>query len=112
MASADQLKALVDSFVEGDEQRFFSIAMQVAAHEAKLGHSKLATATLDAIAKWRTPKLSALDGQIAHERQALMPPPAPADPRALEQMAAQLQRFTPHEIIVLYGSASDAERVL
>ena len=42
MASADQLKALVDSFVEGDEQRFFSVAMQVAAHEAKLGHGKLA----------------------------------------------------------------------
>lgn len=42
MASADQLKALVDSFIEGDEQRFFSIAMQVAAHEARLGHGKLA----------------------------------------------------------------------
>lgn len=42
MASADQLKALVDSFVEGDDQRFFSVAMQVAAHEARLGHGKLA----------------------------------------------------------------------
>ena len=42
MASADQLKALVDSFIDGDEQRFFSVAMQVAAHEAKLGHAKLA----------------------------------------------------------------------
>jgi SpoVK/Ycf46/Vps4 family AAA+-type ATPase len=42
MASADQVKALLDSFVDGDEQRFFSIAMQVAAHEAKLGHGKLA----------------------------------------------------------------------
>jgi SpoVK/Ycf46/Vps4 family AAA+-type ATPase len=42
MASADQLKALVDSFIEGDEQRFFAVAMQVAAHEAKLGHGKLA----------------------------------------------------------------------
>lgn len=42
MASADQLKALIKSYLEGDEQRFFSVAMQVAAHEAKLGHSKLA----------------------------------------------------------------------
>lgn len=42
MASADQLKALLKSHVEGDDERFFSVAMQVAAHEAKLGHGKLA----------------------------------------------------------------------
>lgn len=42
MASADQLKALLQSHMEGDDQRFFSIAMQLAAHEAKLGHGKLA----------------------------------------------------------------------
>lgn len=42
MASADQLKALVASFVERDAQRLFSVAMQLAAHEAKVGHTKLA----------------------------------------------------------------------
>jgi SpoVK/Ycf46/Vps4 family AAA+-type ATPase len=42
MASADQLKALLQSHLEGNETRFFSVAMQVAAHEAKLGHGKLA----------------------------------------------------------------------
>ena len=42
MASADQLKALVKSHMEGDDKRFFSVAMQLAAHEAKLGHGKLA----------------------------------------------------------------------
>lgn len=42
MASASQLKALLKSHLEGDEQRFFSVAMQVAAHEAKLGHGQLA----------------------------------------------------------------------
>jgi ATP-dependent protease Clp ATPase subunit len=42
MASAEQIKALLKSYVEGDEQRFFSVAMQVAAHEAKKGHGKLA----------------------------------------------------------------------
>jgi len=42
MASADQLKALLKSHIEGDDQRFFSVAMQVAAQEAKLGHGKLA----------------------------------------------------------------------
>ncbi|MCP5424554.1 MAG: ATP-binding protein [Gammaproteobacteria bacterium] len=42
MASADQLKALLKSHLEGDNERFFSVAMQVAAHEAKLGHGRLA----------------------------------------------------------------------
>ena len=42
MASASQLKALLESHLDGDDERFYSIAMQVAAHEAKLGHGKLA----------------------------------------------------------------------
>lgn len=42
MASADQLKALLKSHLEGDDERFYSIAMQLAAHEAKAGHGKLA----------------------------------------------------------------------
>ncbi|MDT8380334.1 MAG: ATP-binding protein [Desulfotignum sp.] len=42
MARADQIKALLQSHSEGDDQRFYSIAMQVAAHEAKRGHGKLA----------------------------------------------------------------------
>ena len=42
MASAEQLKALLKSHVDGDDDRFFSVAMQIAAHEAKLGHGRLA----------------------------------------------------------------------
>ena len=42
MASADQLKALLRSHLEGDDDHFFSVAMQVAAHEARSGHGKLA----------------------------------------------------------------------
>ncbi len=42
MASADQIKALLKSHLEGDDDHFFSVAMQVAAHEARLGHGKLA----------------------------------------------------------------------
>lgn len=43
MPSAEQIKALLKSHVDGDDERFFSVAMQVAAHEARLGHGKLAT---------------------------------------------------------------------
>ena len=42
MASAEQLKALLRSHMDGDDERFFSVAMQVAAHEARVGHGKLA----------------------------------------------------------------------
>ena len=42
MASAEQLKALLKSHVDGDDDRFFSVAMQMAAHEARRGHGRLA----------------------------------------------------------------------
>ena len=42
MASADQVKALIASLTEGDEAHFYAIAMQIAAHEARMGHGKVA----------------------------------------------------------------------
>jgi SpoVK/Ycf46/Vps4 family AAA+-type ATPase len=42
MPSADHVKALISSLGEGDEAHFYAIAMQIAAHEAKLGHGKIA----------------------------------------------------------------------
>lgn len=42
MATGEQLKALVQSYADGDETRFQSLAMQIAAHEARQGHGKLA----------------------------------------------------------------------
>lgn len=42
MANAEQLKALIKSHAEGDDGRFYSIAMQMAAHAARQGHSRLA----------------------------------------------------------------------
>jgi SpoVK/Ycf46/Vps4 family AAA+-type ATPase len=42
MPSADQVKALIASLAEGDEAHFYSVAMQIAAHEARLGHGKIA----------------------------------------------------------------------
>lgn len=42
MASAEQLKALVRSHAEGDDARFYSIALQVAAKEARSGNTRFA----------------------------------------------------------------------
>jgi len=49
MASANQLKALLKSHSEGDDERFYSVAMQLAAHEAKIGHGKLAEELRDLV---------------------------------------------------------------
>jgi SpoVK/Ycf46/Vps4 family AAA+-type ATPase len=42
MATADQIKSLIRSYSSDDSERFYSMALQVAAHEAKRGHSGLA----------------------------------------------------------------------
>ncbi len=49
MASANQLKALLKSHADGDDERFYSIAMQLAAHEAQIGHGKLAEELRDLV---------------------------------------------------------------
>jgi SpoVK/Ycf46/Vps4 family AAA+-type ATPase len=42
MATAEQLKALLESHAEGDDDRFFAVMIQLAAHAARQGHGKLA----------------------------------------------------------------------
>jgi len=42
MANGEQIKALLQSHIEGDEPHFYSVAMQVAAREARRGHGRLA----------------------------------------------------------------------
>lgn len=49
MARAEQLKALLQCRVDGDDARFFSVAMQIAAHEARQGHGALAKELRDLI---------------------------------------------------------------
>ncbi len=42
MATAKQLRALLKSYGSQDDEHFYAVAMQLAAHEARLGHGKLA----------------------------------------------------------------------
>ncbi|RED92008.1 ATP-binding protein [Marinoscillum furvescens] len=42
MAAAEQIKSLIKSFGDGDESRFFATAMQIAASEARKGHTTFA----------------------------------------------------------------------
>jgi len=49
MATADQVKALIRSHADGDDQRFFAIAMQVAAQAARQGHTRFAQELRDLV---------------------------------------------------------------
>ena len=64
MASADQLKALVKSHISRDDNQFYSVAMQVAAHEAKAGHGKLAEELRDMIDAAKTRSISSEPGKL------------------------------------------------
>lgn len=58
MATAEQLKALLESHVEGDDDRFLSIVLQLAAQAARQGHTKLANELRVLIDKARKNELS------------------------------------------------------
>ena len=49
MATADQVKALIRSHADGDDTRFYAIAMQVAAQAARSGHGKFAQELRDLV---------------------------------------------------------------
>jgi SpoVK/Ycf46/Vps4 family AAA+-type ATPase len=65
MASSEQLKALLRSHIDRDDARFLSIALQVAAHEAKMGHGKLALELQEIIEKAKKQAKSSISISIA-----------------------------------------------
>ena len=56
MAAADQIKSLIKSYGDGDENRFFATAMQIAASEARQGHTSFAQELKQLIEKARKEK--------------------------------------------------------
>ena len=71
MASAEHLKALLRSHADGDDERFFSIAMQIAAHEAKLGHGKLAQGLREIIDESKNRRIVGKPRTIASSRDGI-----------------------------------------
>ena len=61
MASGDQIKALVQSFISSDSERFKTIALQVAAREARSGHTRLAEEIRELLEKRKAPELKVLN---------------------------------------------------
>ncbi|MDE0000505.1 MAG: ATP-binding protein [Rhodospirillaceae bacterium] len=101
MASAEQIKALLKSHMDGDDDRFFSVAMQVAAHEARLGHGKLAEELRSMIDK-------------AKERRGASPPVPIGRPRG--ELANLLEASYPKarlgEMILTDALADQIQRVI
>ncbi|WP_321471534.1 ATP-binding protein [uncultured Paludibaculum sp.] len=66
MSTARHMIALLKSHIEGDDKEFLSVAMQAAAHEAKLGHGAIAEQLRDLIdeAKRRSAAVSNRPGQL------------------------------------------------
>ena len=63
MATADQVKALIRIHAEGDDERFYAIAMQVAAQAARQGHTIFAKELRDLVDQAKTREQNALVGQ-------------------------------------------------
>jgi SpoVK/Ycf46/Vps4 family AAA+-type ATPase len=63
MAKADQFKALVRTHAEGDDERFYAIAMQVAARAARLGQTKFAQELRDLVDEAKQKRVTAHAGQ-------------------------------------------------
>jgi SpoVK/Ycf46/Vps4 family AAA+-type ATPase len=66
MSAARQMIALLKSHLEGDDKEFLSVAMQAAAHEARLGHVAVAQQLRDLIdeSKRRSSAVGSRSGQL------------------------------------------------
>jgi SpoVK/Ycf46/Vps4 family AAA+-type ATPase len=66
MATANQLKMLVKSHFEDNNERFNTIALQIEAHEARLGHTNLANDIRKIIesSKNNKPRLKSIDSNL------------------------------------------------
>lgn len=66
MATANQIKTLIKSHFEENNEKFNTVALQIAAHEAKLGHSNLANDIKQIIdnGKKTYPKLKPLNSEL------------------------------------------------
>ncbi|WBA08190.1 AAA family ATPase [Salinivibrio kushneri] len=65
MASSNHIKALLQSHIDRDDDRFVSVALQVAAHEARNGHGKLAQELKGLVEKAKKRSASNLPVSIA-----------------------------------------------
>lgn len=101
MATADQIRALVKSHSEGDSDRFYSVAMQVAANEARKGHADFAAELRDLIDRVRARAAAGAvsipiarpQGELAELLAVSYPETRLADMILADELRARLQRI-------------------
>lgn len=83
MATAEQIKSLIKSYSSDDKEKFYSIALQVAAHEAKRGHASLAHEIRDMLdSKRKQEKQSLKVLSFPSELKGLIHPQKPSTPKS------------------------------
>lgn len=78
MATAEQIKTLIRSHFSEEPERFFTTALQVAAHEAQQGHSELAREIRSLVDRAREGRKSPVIVQFPPELQGLVRTEQPA----------------------------------
>lgn len=97
MATAEQIKSLIRSHFSGEPERFYTIALQVAAHEAQQGHSSLAHELREMVdrARKNRPRNNIL--QFPKELAGLILAEGPVQPFASlvvnDQLKARIERI-------------------
>ena len=101
LATAEQVKALIKSHADGDDERFYAVALQLAAREARSGHAAYARDLKDLVDE-------------AKGRAQSRPPTLMATPRG--ELAALLTVEYPDErlsdMVLAKAVLGDLERVL
>ena len=99
MSAARHMIALLKSHLEGDDKEFLSVAMQAAAHEARLGHIAIAQQLRDLIdeSKRRSSAVAKRPGQLVV-----------LEPRG--ELASLLSVQTPSHPLQRHGSARGSGR--
>jgi len=90
MATAEQIKSLIRSYSNADQERFFTIALQVAAHEAKQGHVTLAHEIRELVDKER---------RSAHKHLKVVP-----FPKDLNNLVLTEEPDTPRSALVMVSA--------
>lgn len=72
MATAEQIKSLIRSHWSEDQERFFTVALQVAAHEAEQGHGALALEIRDLVDRARRESVGNVVVDFPPELQGLV----------------------------------------
>ena len=73
MPTADHIKALIRSHANGDDERFYAVAMQVAAKAARRGQTKFAQDIRDLVDQAKTQRTVDRSGQEARPVRSLQP---------------------------------------